>query len=51
MIKDKLAYHLGIWSLRRVFGECPKEDFDPECTGCQATKLIAIMQGLLKDSR
>ena len=53
---DWLACKVGIWALRRLFGECVtdvRDDFpdDPTlvCVSCDATRLIKIMQGLPHD--
>jgi len=50
---DRIACRLGIWALRRLYGECEtdvREDFPDEkleCAGCDATRMIRRMQELI----
>lgn len=53
---DRLACRLGIWALRRLYGECAtdvRDDFpdepDLQCAGCDATRMIHRLQELVND--
>jgi hypothetical protein len=50
---DRLACLVGIWALKRLYGECSTDvhddfpgDPDVRCIGCDATKLIHNMREL-----
>lgn len=52
-IVDRIACSVGIWALRRLFGECETDvrkewpdDPDVQCIGCDATRLIRSMEDL-----
>lgn len=45
---DRLAAWVGAWALRRLYGECPLEDFDAGCQGCQASVLIRDMDDIAR---
>ena len=46
---DRIACAVGIWALRRLYGECAPENFEPECIACRASSLIRDMREMLHD--
>jgi hypothetical protein len=52
---DRIAAWVGVWALRRLYGECAtdvREDFpeDPDvvCIACDATRLIKSMEEIAR---
>jgi hypothetical protein len=54
---DRIAAHVGIWALRRIYGaDCPTDvqddwpdDPNVRCLGCDATRMVSDMRGLLDE--
>lgn len=44
---DLLAARLGIWAIKRLWGTCPPEDYDPDCISCAAGNVVRGMQDIL----
>lgn len=55
-ILDRVACRVGIWALRRLYGECQTdiEDVFPGermvCVRCDAARMIKGMRGILGDA-
>lgn len=46
--RDRIVAWIGAWALRRLYGACPPDDFEPDCPSCKAGYLIREMEDIAR---
>jgi len=49
-LRDRVACHVGIWALRRLYGADCGPDTAEGCISCDAKRMVENMQEILQDA-